>query len=144
MKRPRQFSLAVALGVVVVVGALASSALAQTERTASELGQAAGEPAAPVAGTERTASEFGQAVGEPGEQGGGTALYARTPTEFAQSTSPEQGVTSTSSNAFDWGDAAIGAATALGLSALAGLGGLVVLTRRRRANDAVDVPVAAS
>jgi hypothetical protein len=123
MKVARHLGVALALGALLVVGALASSALAQSERTASELGQA---------------------VGEPSEQGGGTALYARTPTELEQRTSPGQGVTSTSSDGFDWGDAAIGAATALGLGALAGLGGMALLSRRRRAHGAVDVPVAAS
>jgi hypothetical protein len=122
MKRPRQFSLAGALGVVLVVGALAPSALAQTERTASELGQAVVEPGEPFAQTERTASELGQAVGEPG--GHVPLVAAATPV-----------IASTSSDGFDWGDAAIGAGSALGLVALVGFGGLA-LVRRPQARGA--------
>lgn len=64
----------------------------------------------------RTATEIGQAVGEPGERGNGTAdaLYSRTPTELAQTAQPPAAPEEESSG-FDWGDAAVGALAASGL-----------------------------
>jgi hypothetical protein len=91
----------------------------------------------------RTTTELGQAIGEPGEQSGAAAnsLASRTPTELAQTVAPSVSASAESSG-FDWGDAAIGAGTALGL-ALAGVTAVVFLNRRRAIRGS-RVPVASS
>jgi hypothetical protein len=116
MKRSRHFGVGLALGALLTAGALASSAFGQTVG-------------------ERTPTELGQAVGESGEQGS-LVLY-RDPSQaetFVADVGPST-ITSAPSDAFDWGDAVIGAGSALGLAALvaAGFGGLVLINRRRRA-----------
>jgi nitroreductase len=100
-----------------VASALAAAALAPSALAAESGGF-----------NERTATELGQAVGEPEYGSAATALYSRTPTELGQSVPPPATQTVQSSG-FDWGDAAIGAGAvvALALVALAG----VAMTRRR-------------
>jgi hypothetical protein len=105
-------------------------------------------PAASFAGlsaptTERTATELGQAVGEPGEQGGArNALESRTPTELAQRVAPSAASGSASSG-FDWGDAAIGAGAVVVLG-LTGFGGFVLMDRRRHSAGSARVPAVSS
>jgi hypothetical protein len=91
----------------------------------------------------RTTTELGQAIGEPGEQIGAAAnsLASRTPTELAQTVAPSV-TAGAGSGGFDWGDAAIGAGTALGL-ALVGVTAVVFLNRRRAIRGS-RVPVASS
>jgi hypothetical protein len=82
--------------------------------------------ATPSAGSgERTATELGQAVGEPGN---GNGKFARTSTELGQATdlSPSP---SGESDGVDWRPAAIVGGSVLALT-LIGLGG-VALARRR-------------
>jgi hypothetical protein len=78
-------------------------------------------------GAARTDTELGQAVGEPAEAVVGTA--SRTTTELAQRVD-SQPPSGDPAAGFDWGDAGIGAATALALAALA-FGGFALLGRRR-------------
>jgi hypothetical protein len=84
--------------------------------------------ATPSAGSgERTATELGQAVGEPGN---GNGKFARTPTELGQSTDLSPSPTrSGESDGVDWGPVAIVGGSVLALT-LIGLGG-VALARRR-------------
>lgn len=78
---------------------------------------------------ERTATELGQAIGEPGEQdSAATALYARTPTELGQRVASSAAPDGDSSG-FDWGDAAIGGGAVLALGAIT-LGGVALASRR--------------
>ena len=80
---------------------------------------------------ERTATEFGQAVGEPGDPGqsAGNALSSRTTTELAQNAWPSA-VLGGDESGFRWGDAAIGAGTMLLALTVVGLGGFAALRRR--------------
>jgi hypothetical protein len=158
MKHPRPLWTALALVALLVVGAVASSAYAQSNdatRTPTELGQSVPTAQSNDLAT-RTPTEVGQSV--PTAQS--SDLATRTPTEVGQSVPTGDSVTvamrrdasqavpflasvgptttSASSDGFDWGDAAIGAASMLGLVAV-GLGGLALLSRRRRADR---VPVA--
>jgi hypothetical protein len=93
---------------------------------------------------ERTATELGQAVSEPGDQAGATAdaLDTRTPTELAQRVEPSVSAAAESSG-FDWGDAAIGAGSMLGL-VLIGFGGVALRNRRRDATPSSGVPLPSS
>jgi hypothetical protein len=76
----------------------------------------------------RTDTELGQAVGEPTEPVAvGTA--SRTTTELAQRVESQPPLGEPAAG-FDWGDAAIGAVTALALAAAA-FGGFALLGRRR-------------
>jgi hypothetical protein len=89
---------------------------------------------------QRTGTELGQAVGEPNVSGlPGTA--SRTTTELAQRVEPQPSP-GDRAGGFDWGDAAIGAAAALGLGAIA-FAGVTVLGRRRTVGDS-RVPVPSS
>jgi hypothetical protein len=91
---------------------------------------------------ERTATELGQAVGEPGEQrGAATGLNARTPTELGQSVAPA--ATVVESTGFDWGDAAIGAGAGIGLALIA-LAGVVLASRRRHVIPGPSTPAVSS
>ena len=101
---------------------LASAALAPTASAA----ESGGGP------NERSATELGQAVGEPGEQGDAAAdaRYSRTPTERAQSAWPSV-ATGAGPSGFAWGDAAIGAGSALALALIA-FGGVALVGRGRR------------
>jgi hypothetical protein len=143
-----------ALAALVAATALvpgASSAQAAGgpfERTATERGQAVGEPgekgsAALNAVYSRTRTERGQAVGEPGEPGSAAlnALYSRTRTELGQRVTPFV-TPGASPTGFAWGDAAIGAGSVLGL-ALIGFGGVALVTRRRGIHN-TGVPVASA
>lgn len=85
---------------------------------------------------ERTATERGQAVGEPGKPGstGGSPYVGRgyeSVTSITGSTSGEPTFASGSpaGDGFHWADAALGAGVAL---ALAAFGGAALLTARRR------------
>lgn len=93
--------------------------------------------------SERTATELNQAVGEPGDQGSAAAkaTYSRTPTELAQTVTPPA-TANVASGGFDWGDAAIGAGTVLGV-ALLGFAAVAFNNRRRRIGGA-EVPLASS
>jgi hypothetical protein len=160
MKHPRPLGTALALVALLVVGALASSASAQSNdatRTPTELGQSVPTAQFNTDLATRTSTEVGQSV--PTAQFN-RDLATRTSTEVGQSVptgdsgtvamrrDASQAVpflasvgpttTSASSDGFDWGDAAIGAASMLGLVAV-GLGGLALLIRRRRPDR---VPVA--
>jgi hypothetical protein len=101
-----------------LAAALAATALAPTAVLARSNGA-----------NERTATELGQAVGEPGNQGSGaTALYSRTPTELGQRVA-QSATPNVESSGFDWGDAAIGAGTVVALGLIA-LGGVSMTSRR--------------
>ncbi len=141
MEHRRHQGAALALGALLIVGALASSAFAQTERTVTELGQRV--PSSAFAEAERTATELGQRV--PAGESVSTVLLRRDSSQ-AEPLIANVGPTPyaspyASADVFDWGDAAIGAGIALVLGA-AGLGG-VFLLGRRRADRAAEFPVAA-
>jgi hypothetical protein len=93
--------------------------------------------------SERTATELGQAVGEPGEQGSeATALYSRTPTELGQRVAPSA-PPAVGSSGFDWGDAAIGAGTVVALGLIA-VGGVAMANRRARVGAGPSRPAVSS
>ena len=92
---------------------------------------------------QRTATELGQAVGEPGEQGNAApAIYSRTPTELAQRVAQSATPTEESSG-FHWGDAAIGAGAVVALGLIA-FGGVAMLSRRTRVGRASSTPAVSS
>jgi hypothetical protein len=106
-----------------IIGPLAAAAAVAALAPTAVAAQSSGDP------NERTATELGQAVGEPGgPASAATALYERTPTELGQTVS-QSATPSAESSGFDWGDAAIGAGavTALGLITF---GGIAITSRR--------------
>jgi hypothetical protein len=138
MKHPRPLWTALALVALLVVGAVASSAYAQSNdatRTPTELGQSVPTAQSNDLAT-RTPTEVGQSVPTGDSVTVAMRRDASQAVPFLASVGPT--TTSASSDGFDWGDAAIGAASMLGLVAV-GLGGLALLSRRRRADR---VPVA--
>ena len=116
-----------------LAAALAAAALAPTTVVAQSSGDA----------NQRTATELGQAVGEPGEQGSAaTALYSRTPTELAQRVAPSA-TPAAESSGFDWGDAAIGAGAVVALGLIA-FGSVAMVSRRTRVGRASSTPAVSS
>jgi hypothetical protein len=106
-----------------IIGTLAAGVAAAAMAPTAVVAQSSG------ALNERTATELGQAVGEPGNQGSGaTALYSRTPTELGQRVA-QSATPNVESSGFDWGDAAIGAGTVVALGLIA-LGGVSMTSRR--------------
>jgi hypothetical protein len=139
MKHPRPLGTALALVALLVVGALASSAYAQSNdatRTPTELGQSVPTAQFNRDLATRTPTEVGQSVPTGHSVTVAMRRDASQAVPFLASVGPT--TTSASSEGFDWGDAAIGAASMLGLVAV-GLGGLALLSRRRRPDR---VPVA--
>jgi hypothetical protein len=106
----------------MIMGMLAAALAAAALATSALAAESGGDP------NQRTATELGQAVGEPELGSQATALYSRTPTELGQSVPPSATQTVESSG-FDWGDAAIGAGAVVALLVLAVAG--VAITRRR-------------
>ena len=132
MKHPRSLGTALALVAFLVVGALASSAHAQSNdatRTPTELGQSVPTAQFNRDLATRTPTELGQAAPTGHSVTVAMRRDASQAEPFLASVGPT--TTSASSDGFDWGDAAIGAAIMLGLVAV-GLGGVALLSRRRR------------
>jgi hypothetical protein len=137
-------ALVFATAVAPNAGAAQQESGAAGERTATELGQAIGEPGTEAAAGDqaaaRTATELGQAIGEPGQAGAAQAqLATRTATELGQTVAgsggssvaqadPTPQAPAADSGGFDWGDAAM---VAGGLAILAAIGGTVLLAQRR-------------
>jgi len=124
MSRTRNNVIGILAAVLVATAVTPAASVAQLGATA---------PEHPVSGPgDRTATELGQAVGEPGDDGAAAAnaRASRTPTELAQQVAPSPVAPGVATSGFDWGDAAIGAGAVLALG-LAAFGGLVLIDRRR-------------
>jgi hypothetical protein len=120
--------------IATVVGVLATAALA---------------PAASLANTdsgERTATELGQAVGEPTHESNAAAnaKFSRTPTELGQRATTSVAPDAPPSGGFAWGDAAIGAGAMMGLIGLGGTLAVVLVNRRRHAIGDSGIPAVSS
>ena len=121
----------------MIIGTLAAALAATALAPAVVVAQSNGGP------SERTATELGQAVGEPGEQGSeATALYPRTPTELGQRVAPSA-TPAVESSGFDWGDAAIGAGAVVALGLIA-VGGVAMASRRPRVRAGSSSPAVSS
>ena len=135
------------LAPMLVVGAIVAPSAGASERTATELGQSTNLSASATPSgqsSERTATELGQALGEHGAGNGAfertatelgqatdSSLAARTATELGQSTDISPPPTPGSeSSGFDWDDVALVGGGVLGL-VLIGVGGVVLISRRR-------------
>ena len=114
------------LAPMLVVGAIVAPSAGASERTASELGQSTNLSASATPSgqsSERTATELGQSTD--------SSLAARTATELGQSTDISPPPTPGSeSSGFDWDDVALVGGGVLGL-VLIGVGGVVLISRRR-------------
>jgi hypothetical protein len=114
------------LAPMLVVGAIVAPSAGASERTATELGQSTNLSASATPSgqsSERTATELGQSTD--------SSLAARTATELGQSTDISPPPTPGSeSSGFDWDDVALVGGGVLGL-VLIGVGGVVLISRRR-------------
>jgi hypothetical protein len=110
-------------------------------RTATELGQAVGEPRDGDSAFARTATELGQSTDPSPPVTASNESSRRTATELGQSTglSPSP-APSDESGGLDWNDVAI-VGGVLGLVAI-GIGGMVLFTRRRGTVRKARTPVA--
>ena len=129
MSRTRNNVIGILAAVLVATAVTPAASVAQLGATAPEY---------PVSGLgDRTATELGQAVGEPGDDGAAAAnaRASRTPTELAQQVAPSPVAPGVATSGFDWGDAAIGAGAVLALGLVA-FGGLALIDRRRSTTSA--------
>jgi hypothetical protein len=131
------------LAAALMVAAAVAPGVTASERTATELGQATGSARTAAPGgepNERTAMELGQAVGEPSD---GNGAFARSATELGQSTDLSPSLASSGeSSGSNWDPAALVAAG--GMALLIGVGGVVLVTRRRGGVRKPRTPVVSS